>query len=138
MWRPTRVSKISVTVLFVDLKMNPLTPPICVCVAGNSAMFQVSPQEYMPLLGTKSSLHFVVNGQSDNEEVSDFKVVSLRAPRINISVKHKYSSLKMIFNVFFVMLLFKYIQCGIMQKSFKLISKSTVELFKRLPKSRYE
>ncbi|KAM4534026.1 coagulation factor XIII A chain-like [Odontesthes bonariensis] len=50
----------------------------------NSTTFQVQPQEYMSLLGSQSALHFVVNGRSGNEEVSDFKVVSLISPSIDI------------------------------------------------------
>ncbi|XP_072235163.1 coagulation factor XIII A chain-like [Leuresthes tenuis] len=54
---------------------------------SNSAVFEVPPQEYMPLLRSKNSLHFLVNGKSGDEEVSDFKVVLLTAPRITITVK---------------------------------------------------
>ncbi|KAM9713032.1 coagulation factor XIII A chain-like [Menidia menidia] len=50
------------------------------------APFEVSPQEYLALLGNKSALHFVVNGQSEGQDLSDVRVISLKTPGLSIQV----------------------------------------------------
>ncbi|XP_024859220.1 coagulation factor XIII A chain-like [Kryptolebias marmoratus] len=52
----------------------------------NSAMFDITPQEYMPHLGSKAGLHIVVTGQTETDKVSEIMVVALNPPPINISL----------------------------------------------------
>ncbi|XP_013886782.1 coagulation factor XIII A chain [Austrofundulus limnaeus] len=52
----------------------------------NSAMFEITPQEYMPYLGSKAGLHIVVTGQSEEEKVSEMIVVHMKPPAINITL----------------------------------------------------
>lgn len=58
------------------------------CLAlGNSAVFEILPQEYMPHLGSKMSLHFIVTGKTEDENVSDVKVIFLKPPPLIVQVK---------------------------------------------------
>lgn len=61
----------------------------CTCLlAGNAAVFEVTPQEYMPHLGAKMSLHFVVTGKTEDENVSDVKVIYLKPPPLIVQVEN--------------------------------------------------
>lgn len=65
-----------------------LTQLTWMCLAlGNSAVFEILPQEYMPHLGSKMSLHFIVTGKTEDENVSDVKVIFLKPPPLIVQVK---------------------------------------------------
>ncbi|MEQ2175086.1 hypothetical protein GOODEAATRI_014614, partial [Goodea atripinnis] len=52
----------------------------------STKVFDIPPQEYMSHLGPNSSLEISVIGQTDNEEVSEVKSVSLKLPPLNVTV----------------------------------------------------
>ncbi|KAM6900109.1 coagulation factor XIII A chain-like [Xenentodon cancila] len=53
---------------------------------SSTAMFEISPQEYMPSLGSQLCLHFDVNGTTGDEKVSDVKVLWLEPPGLTITL----------------------------------------------------
>ncbi|XP_061569571.1 coagulation factor XIII A chain-like [Cololabis saira] len=52
---------------------------------SNTAEFHISPEEYMPALGSQLCLHFEVNGESDGQKVSEVKVLWLVPPPLTIT-----------------------------------------------------
>ncbi|MEQ2306989.1 hypothetical protein AMECASPLE_013641, partial [Ameca splendens] len=53
---------------------------------SSTKVFDIPPQEYMSHLGPNSSLEISVIGQTDNEEVSEVKSVSLKLPPLNVTL----------------------------------------------------
>ncbi|XP_032362923.1 protein-glutamine gamma-glutamyltransferase 5-like [Etheostoma spectabile] len=52
----------------------------------NSEMVTITADEYMPLLGTQRSLHFIVTGQAEDEAVTAIKVLMLQIPTLTMTL----------------------------------------------------
>ncbi|XP_023806131.1 coagulation factor XIII A chain [Oryzias latipes] len=69
---------------------------------SNSAVFEILPQEYMPHLGSKMSLHFIVTGKTEDENVSDVKVIFLKPPPLIVQLSgHPQVNQQMFVTVYF-------------------------------------
>ncbi|XP_078147647.1 coagulation factor XIII A chain-like [Centroberyx gerrardi] len=67
---------------FKDYSFSVTVPPS----QSERVVVRITPQEYLPQLGSQLSLHFVVTGQALDQSVSAIKVVNLQTPPLHLMV----------------------------------------------------